>query len=196
MKKIIQYMCTVAGLLLMLLSCQDDAMIINPDVTHGQSTEGVETANGKGTLNSTLCPESKIVLLSIGDPTLEGRDETDLGRKDELCLILPKPLEKDITLKIAMEDAYANNETMKNGGSYTSFVVETFRREYKIKTQGSDFNIPGNNGLGNTLSLNGGKEAIVTIRAGERKSEKVELLFEREYLSMAFSSLVQTISKW
>lgn len=35
MKKIIQYMCTVAGLLLMLLSCQDDAMIINPDVTHG-----------------------------------------------------------------------------------------------------------------------------------------------------------------
>lgn len=54
MKKIIQYMCTVAGLLLMLLSCQDDAMIINPDVTHGQSTEGVETANGKGTLNSTL----------------------------------------------------------------------------------------------------------------------------------------------
>ena len=60
MKKIIQYMCAVAGLLLMLLSCQDDAMIINPDVTHGQSTEGVETANGKGTLNSTLCPESKI----------------------------------------------------------------------------------------------------------------------------------------
>ena len=50
MKKIIQYMCAVAGLLLMLLSCQDDAMIINPDVTHGQSTEGVETANGKGTL--------------------------------------------------------------------------------------------------------------------------------------------------
>ena len=93
MKKIIQYMCAVAGLLLMILSCQDDAMIINPDVTHGQSTEGVETANGKGTLNSTLCPESKIVLLSIGDPTLEGRDETDLGRKDELCLILPKPLE-------------------------------------------------------------------------------------------------------
>ena len=45
MKKIIQYMCAVAGLLLMLLSCQDDAMIINPDVTHGQSTEGVETAN-------------------------------------------------------------------------------------------------------------------------------------------------------
>ena len=189
MKKIIQYMCTVAGLLLMLLSCQDDAMIINPDVTHGQSTEGVETANGKGTLNSTLCPESKIVLLSIGDPTLEGRDETDLGRKDELCLILPKPLEKDITLKIAMEDAYANNETMKNGGSYTSFVVETFRREYKIKTQGSDFNIPGNNGLGNTLSLNGGKEAIVTIRAGERKSEKVELLFEREYLSSNYTYL-------
>ena len=189
MKKIIQYMCAVAGLLLMLLSCQDDAMIINPDVTHGQSTEGVETANGKGTLNSTLCPESKIVLLSIGDPTLEGRDETDLGRKDELCLILPKPLEKDITLKIAMEDAYANNETMKNGGSYTSFVVETFRREYKIKTQGSDFNIPGNNGLGNTLSLNGGKEAIVTIRAGERKSEKVKLLFEREYLSSNYTYL-------
>ena len=140
-------------------------------------------------MNSTLCPESKIVLLSIGDPTLEGRDETDLGRKDELCLILPKPLEKDITLKIAMEDAYANNETMKNGGSYTSFVVEIFRREYKIKTQGSDFNIPGNNGLGNTLSLNGGKEAIVTIRAGERKSEKVELLFEREYLDSHYTYL-------
>lgn len=35
MKKIIQYMCAVAGLLLMLLSCQDDAMIINPDVPHG-----------------------------------------------------------------------------------------------------------------------------------------------------------------
>ena len=163
MKKIIQYMCVVMGALFMLLACQDDAAIINPDVTHGRSTEGVETVNSKGALNSTFCPESKIVLLSIGDPTLEGRDETDLGRKDELCLILPKPLEKDITLKIAMEDAYANNETMKDGGSYTSFVVETFRKEYKIKTQGFDLNIPGNNGLGNTLSLNGGKEAIVTL---------------------------------
>ena len=133
MKKIIQYMCAVAGLLLMLLSCQDDAMIINPDVTHGQSTEGVETANGKGTLNSTLCPESKIVLLSIGDPTLEGRDETDLGRKDELCLILPKPLEKDITLKIAMEDAYANNENNKAysignfGGTYIGCGSKTWQ---------------------------------------------------------------------
>ena len=182
MKKIIQYMCVATGALFMLLACQDDAAIINPDVTHGRSTEGVETVNSKGALNSTFCPESKIVLLSIGDPTLEGRDEADLGRKDELCLILPKPLEKDITLKIAMEDAYANNERMKDGGSYTSFVVATFHKEYKIKTLGSDFNIPGNNGLGNTLSLNGGKEAIVTIRAGERKSEKVELLFKREYL--------------
>ena len=93
MKKIIQYMCVAMGALFMLLACQDDAAIINPDVTHGRSTEGVETVNSKGALNSTFCPESKIVLLSIGDPTLEGRDETDLGRKDELCLILPKPLE-------------------------------------------------------------------------------------------------------
>ena len=189
MKKIIQYMCVAMGALFMLLACQDDAAIINPDVTHGRSTEGVETVNSKGALNSTFCPESKIVLLSIGDPTLEGRDETDLGRKDELCLILPKPLEKDITLKIAMEDAYANNETMKDGGSYTSFVVETFRKEYKIKTLGSDFNIPGNNGLGNTLLINGGKEAIVTIRAGERKSENVELLFKREYLNSNYTYL-------
>ena len=179
MKKIIQYMCVAMGALFMLLACQDDAAIINPDVTHGRSTEGVETVNSKGALNSTFCPESKIVLLSIGDPTLEGRDETDLGRKDELCL----------TLKIAMEDAYANNETMKDGGSYTSFVVETFRKEYKIKTLGSDFNIPGNNGLGNTLLINGGKEAIVTIRAGERKSENVELLFKREYLNSNYTYL-------
>ena len=88
MKKIIQYMCAVAGLLLMLLSCQDDAMIINPDVTHGQSTEGVETANGKGTLNSTLCPESKIVLLSIGDPTLEGKMNFALSFQSHLKRIL------------------------------------------------------------------------------------------------------------
>lgn len=197
MKKIIQYIGVATGSLFMFLACQDDAAIINPDVTHGRSTEGVETANSKGALNSTFCPESKIVLLSIGDPTLKGRDEADLGRKDELCLILPKPLEKDITLKIAMEDAYANNETMKDGGSYTSFVVEAFRKEYKIKTLGSDFNIPGNNGLGNTLLINGGKEAIVTIRAGERQSEKVELLFKREHLrgSCAYLFPIQAVDE-
>ena len=45
MKKIIQYMCVAMGALFMLLACQDDAAIINPDVTHGRSTEGVETVN-------------------------------------------------------------------------------------------------------------------------------------------------------
>ena len=48
MKKIIQYMCVAMGALFMLLACQDDAAIINPDVTHGRSTEGVETVNSKG----------------------------------------------------------------------------------------------------------------------------------------------------
>ena len=50
MKKIIQYMCVAMGALFMLLVCQDDAAIINPDVTHGRSTEGVETVNSKGCL--------------------------------------------------------------------------------------------------------------------------------------------------
>ena len=37
--------------------------------------------------------------------------------------------------------------------------------------------------------INGGKEAIVTIRAGERKSENVELLFKREYLNSNYTYL-------
>lgn len=189
MKKIIQYICAATGLLLMLSACQEDVTIINPDVTHERSTGGVETTSGKGYLNSKICPESKIVLLSIGDPTLEGRDEADLGRKDELSFILPKVLEKDITLKIAMEEAYANNETMTDGSSYTNYVVKDFREEHKIKIIGSDYNIPGNNGLGNNLLINGGSEAIVTIRAGERKSEKVELLFKRENLRGQYTYL-------
>ena len=189
MKKIIQYICAATGLLLMLSACQEDVVIINPDVTHERSTGGVETTSDKGYLNSKICPESKIVLLSIGDPTLEGRDEADLGRKDELSFILPKVLEKDITLKIAMEEAYANNETMTDGSSYTSYVVKGFREEHKIKIMGFDYNIPGNNGLGNNLLINGGSEAIVVIRAGERKSEKVELLFKRENLQGQFTYL-------
>lgn len=188
MKRIVQYICTVTGLLFILAACQEDATLINPDVTHGKSTEGGETATNKGTLNSKACPESKIVFFNIGDPDLEGRDETDLGKKDELCFILSKPLEKDITLKIAMEEAYANNETMTTGGSYTSVITISFSKEYKIKTVGA---ISGNNnnGLGNNLLINGGKEAIVTIRAGERKSEKIELLFKREYLSSLYTYL-------
>ena len=189
MKKIMQYICAATGLLLMFSACQDDAAIINPDVTHGRSTEGVETTGGKGYLNSMICPESKLVLLSIGDPTLEGRDETDLGRKDELCFILPKALGRDITLKIAMEEAYANDETMNDGGSYASYVVANFRKEYKIKAEGNNYNISGNPGLGNNLLINGAREAIVTIRAGERKSEKVELLFKRENLNGQYTYL-------
>lgn len=194
MKSIVQYICTVTGLLFILVACQEDAALINPDVTHGKSTEGVETTINKGALNSKACPESKIVLFNIGDPDLEGRDETDLGRKDELCFILSKPLEKDITLKIAMEEAYANNETMTTGGSYVAFIVASFRKEYKIKTEGS---VPEKNGLGNNLLINGGKEAIVTIRAGERKSENIELLFKREYLNRQYTYLfpIQAVDK-
>jgi len=197
MKKILHYIYAATGLLLMLSACQDDAAIINPDVSHGRSTEGVETTNGKGSLNSMICPESKIVLLSIGDPALAGREETDLGKKDELCFTLPKPLGKDITLKIAMEEAYANNETMTSGASYTSFIVATFRKEYKMKAEGSDYNIPGDHGLGNNLLINGDKEAVVTIPAGERKSEKVKLLFKRENLNNHYTYLfpIQAIDK-
>ncbi|EKJ89065.1 Glycosyl hydrolases family 18 [Bacteroides finegoldii] len=186
MKRIIPYMCAVTMLLRVFTACQEDAVLINPDVTHGKSTEGIETVDSRGYLNSEACPESKIVQLKIGDPDLEGRVETDLGKKDALCFVLPKPAERDITLKIAMEETYAKNEKMEDGGTYPSLITSEFRKAYNMKVVGSEYAIPESGGLGYNLLINGSREINVTIQAGERRSEKVELLFKREYLRHDF----------
>lgn len=71
---------------------------------------------------------------------------------------------------------------MEDGGSYTSLIASEFCKAYNMKVAGSEYTIPEGGGLGYNLLINGSREINVTIQAGERRSEKVELLFKREYL--------------
>lgn len=174
MKQIIFYICI--GMLLTLAACEEDATVIEPVVLHGQSTMGEETNNSKGAFSSSTCSGTQIVQLYIGDPEKEGRDEDDLGSGDEIWFVLSKPAEKDITLKFAMEKAYAEPY---NNGTYASNFARDFFNKYKMAVISSVSGVP----LGDNLLINGEKEAIVTIKAGELQSEKVVLLFKRENLS-------------
>lgn len=174
MKRIISYLCVGMWILLTLAACEENGIVMNPDVSHGQSTVAEETGDdSKGTLNSATYPGPQIVQLFIGDPQMEGRDEDDLGGKDEIYFMLSKPAERDITLKFAMEESYLQDAT------YMRKITQDFFNKYKINVDGME----SGNLIGNDLLINGGKEAIVTIKAGELQSEKVNLLFKRERLA-------------
>lgn len=175
-QKIIPLMLTALAALA-IAACEDDEAIINPD-PGAPSTVPDATADTKAILSSEYCPNSDIVLFNIGDPDSENLAPDDLGRADKIQLKLKAPLDKDITLRIGMEDDYANNVLMANGGSYASLVTINFKKEHNLTTSFSD-NIEG---LINNIIINESTEAFVTIKAGELQSEPIDIFFLRKSL--------------
>ena len=86
-------------LLSVMTACEEDAALLNPDVGHDKSTVPEETVTSLGDFNSTTSPGNAIIQLIAGSSEQENRGLTDAGVEDEVCFVLSKPAEKDLTLK-------------------------------------------------------------------------------------------------
>lgn len=186
MKRIIRNVIFCTSLLLVGSACEEDAALLNPDVSHGKSTVTEESVTKLGSLNSVTLPNCEIVELRIGDPRLEGREEDDLGIEDEVYVVLTQPAEKDITLKIAMDEQYAEPGDNGSESQYSHDYVSAFLEVHNLIAVSNTMN---NKSLGNELLIADGKEAIIKIKAGECQSEKVKLFFKRENLQNGRASL-------
>lgn len=170
---------------LALTACEDDPTVINPDPGR-PSTAPDGTASSKAMLSSDYCPSSDIVIFNIGDPENEDRDPSDLGRSDKVRVVLPQPLDHDMTLRIGMEPDYANNVTASSGGSYIYIITDGFMKAHNLNVEGYNKN---NQGLIDELLINGSPETYITIKAGETVSDEIELFFKRENLRKGTSYL-------
>lgn len=180
MKRIIQNVLFCVLLLSVGGACEEDAALLNPDVSHGKSTVPDETIANLGSLKSSIVPNSEIVELRISNSELEGRDEDDLGIEDEVYVVLAQPAEKDITLRIAMDKQYA--EPGPDGflsSQYANDYLGKFAKAHNMSVVSSGLN---NISLGNELLVANANEAIITIKAGEQQSEKIKLFFKRKNL--------------
>ncbi len=187
MKRILSYMAGGILLLSVVTACEENAALLNPDVGHDKSTVTEETVTSLGYFNSTTSPRNTIIQLMVGDNAPENLRVTDLGVEDEVCFVLTKPAEKELTLKIAMEQDYIEPDEEGYVSPYALQYVSDFKKEHNmvVAPNATDpilgIGIP----LGDNLLIDGRKEAIVTIAAGERQSAKVKLIFKRENLSRA-----------
>lgn len=187
MKRILSYMAGGILLLSVVTACEENAALLNPDVGHDKSTVTEETVTSLGYFNSTTSPRNTIIQLMGGDNAPENLRVTDLGVEDEVCFVLTKPAEKELTLKIAMEQDYIEPDEEGYVSAYALQYVSDFKKEHNmvVAPNATDpilgIAIP----LGDNLLIDGRKEAIVTIAAGERQSAKVKLIFKRENLSRA-----------
>lgn len=173
MKKIYQIIAMAAFASFALTACEDDTAIINPDPGRPSTAPDI-TATSKATISSASTPGTDIVFLNIGDPEDENLAPDDLGCVDQITLKLNAPAEKDIDLRIGIEESYLTDYT------YASKYLIGFK-----KTHNLELIAPSSQ---NSIKFNDAAEAIVTIKAGETESEPVQLLFLREFLDYTFSS--------
>ena len=184
MKRILSYIGVGMLLLSVMTACEEDAALLNPDVGHDKSTVPEETVTSLGYFNSTTSPGNAIIQLIAGSSEQENRGMTDAGVEDEVCLVLSKPAEKDLTLKIAMDERYLEPD---EGGYVSPYAMQyalDFKKEHNMTVAANAIDpiegtaIP----LSDSFLINGGRETTVTIAAGERQSAKVKLLFKNENL--------------
>lgn len=184
MKRILSYIGVGMLLLSVMAACEEDAALLNPDVEHNQSTVPEETATSLGYLNSTTSPGNTIVQLIAGRSAPLNRGITDTGVEDEICFVLSKPAEKDLTLKIAMDERYLEPDEEGYVSPYAMQYVFDFKKEHNMTVVANAFDpelgiaVP----LSGNFLIDGERETTVTITAGERQSAKVKVLFKRENL--------------
>ena len=184
MKRILSYIGVGMLLLSVMTACEEDAALLNPDVGHDKSTVPEETVTSLGYFNSTTSPGNAIIQLIAGSSQQENRGMTDTGVEDEVCFVLTTPAEKDLTLKIAMDERYLEPDELGYVSSYATQYALNFKKEHNMTVAANAIDpeletaIP----LVNNFLINGGRETTVTIAAGERQSAKVKLLFKNENL--------------
>ena len=121
MKRILSYIGVGMLLLSVMTACEEDAALLNPDVGHDKSTVPEETVTSLGYFNSTTSPGNAIIQLIAGSSEQENRGMTDAGVEDEVCFVLSKPAEKDLTLKIAMDERYLEPD---EGGYVSPYAMQ------------------------------------------------------------------------
>lgn len=184
MKRILSYIGVGMLLLSVMTACEEDAALLNPDVGHDKSTVPEETVTSLGYFNSTTSPGNAIIQLIAGSSEQENRGMTDAGVEDEVCFVLSKPAEKNLTLKIAMDERYLEPDEGGYVSPYAMQYVIDFKKEHNMTVSANavdpieGISIP----LADNFLINGGRETTVTIAAGERQSAKVKLLFKNENL--------------
>lgn len=169
MKRIIKYAWIWTVFLLLGTACQEDAMMIDPDVSHGKSTEAGETLESAGILNSMEQPQSSIVNLYIGN-TFEA-ENPDAELDDEVYFELAKPAEKNLTLTIAVDNVF--KESDQNAGDYCTL----FKKEHSMAVNPI---LSWQGGVDRYVKVDGATEGTVTVAAGQRKSSKIKLTFIRD----------------
>lgn len=170
MKRIIKYAWIWTVFLLLGTACQEDAMMIDPDVSHGKSTEAGETLESVGALNSVEQPKSNIVNLYIGN-TYEA-ENPDAELEDEIYFELVKPVEKNLTLTVAVDEGFREDDDQ-----YKSDYCELFKKEHNMMVTSI---LSWQGGVDRYIKVNGATEGTITIPAGQRKSSKMKLTFIRD----------------
>lgn len=176
MKLKIKYIALAVSSLMAMTSCEEDATLITPDTSSNLLSTDDGNSDSKAILSSERTPDCEVVFFNIGDPENTDLAEDDLGRSDNVKVILPKALDHDLHLRIGMEPDYANGVVTPEGADYGWFITNEFKKDHNIELDFATWDGP----LGNNLTVNGGNEAIVTIKAGETVSEPVELYFIRQ----------------
>lgn len=166
MKHIIRNTFLCALLLLVGSACEEDAALVNPDVAHGKSTVPEENIASVGLLKSDTYPGSTFVHIPIGFPM--GISEKVVGAEDEVYFQLAKPLEKDLVLKVSVDEKYRTDQKYRD-----YYSADIGKKLYSLLTNG----YPDYISVDDHVKVNGGIDGTVTVKAGQLKSTKVKVTF-------------------
>lgn len=169
MKRILRNSWVWMAFLLAGTSCTEDAMLIEPEVSHGKSTEAVETLEGIGKLNSAAYPQSDIVQLYIGSP-MEA-ENPDFEMEEEVYVELPTPATKNLILRVAVNGEFRTVE------QYRTEYVDAFSKEHYMTVNAIN---DWQGGVDKYIQVGDATEATVTIAAGQRKSSSAKIIFKRD----------------
>lgn len=158
MKWIIKNTLLCVVLLMSIAACEEEAALVNLDITHGKSTEAVdEVTTSVAVLQSESEPGRELILRDFVDQT-----------GDKLYVQLAKPAEKDMSLKIEIE-SLESGALMK--------IVERYHVDHQRTTFIEDWH--------DYFSI--ANEGKITIKAGEQISSKIDFTllkmgYEKSYV--------------
>lgn len=166
MKRIIRNTFFCVSLLLAGSACEEDATLVNPDISHEKSTISEENIASVGNLNSATYPGSMFVHIPIGFPF--GFEEITLGAEDEVYFQLAKPLDKDLILNVSVDEKYRTDQEYRD-----TYSFNVGWKTYLLQTNGYPPHVP----IDDYVKVNDDIVGTVTIKAGQLKSTKVKVAF-------------------
>lgn len=163
------YIALAVSSLIAMTSCEEDATLITPDTN--RNLQGID--NGS---SASVCRlEGKYASGSdIAHVTFTSDDINDPTITDNVKVVLPAPLSKDLTVRIGLEPDFANLVTLPNGVYYAGAVSMNFRKLTHLWVyEPMD---------PKALKLNGSEEVVLTIMAGETESASIALTFDKNLI--------------